>query len=97
MFCGSVSVQRPDSVVAQVVSLCSVLPLIMFLSFQVCQVSPSAGLNGCEQTQLTCAHSFPQDEFETLNPLVPTHYLYLCRRFYRAVQENNFKVSRSRL
>ena len=34
---------------AQVVSLCSVLPLIMFLSFQARQVSPLAGLDTCEQ------------------------------------------------
>ena len=54
-------------------------------------------LSGCDQMQLSCLCLSLQDEFGTLNPLIPAHYLYLCKRFYRAVQENNFKASRCTL
>ena len=64
----------------------------MFLTFQV-RRHQSDYDRGREETQLTCLCVHVQDEFGSLNPLIPAHYLYLCRRFYRAVQENNFKVT----
>jgi hypothetical protein len=33
-----------------------------------------------------------QDDFPDINPLLPSHYLYLARRCFAALVENNGKV-----
>ena len=33
-----------------------------------------------------------QDEFPNVNPIIPTHYFYLAKRCFKALQENNGKV-----
>ena len=36
-------------------------------------------------------------DFEGVNPLNPLHYLFLSRKFYAALQQNNMKVSSKEL
>lgn len=35
---------------------------------------------------------FLQQEFPNVNPIIPTHYFYLAKRCFKALQENNGKV-----
>lgn len=35
-----------------------------------------------------------QHEFPNVNPIIPTHYFYLAKRCFKALQENNGKVSK---
>ncbi|CAK0734989.1 hypothetical protein CVIRNUC_000512 [Coccomyxa viridis] len=34
-----------------------------------------------------------QNEFPNVNPIIPTHYFYLAKRCFKALQENNGKVT----
>lgn len=34
-----------------------------------------------------------QQEFPNVNPIIPTHYFYLAKRCFKALQENNGKVT----
>mmetsp|Transcript_4308 Transcript_4308/g.9336 ORF Transcript_4308/g.9336 Transcript_4308/m.9336 type:complete len:114 (+) Transcript_4308:162-503(+) len=34
-----------------------------------------------------------QDDFRSLNPLVPSHYALILKRCFNAMKDNNFKVS----
>jgi len=34
-----------------------------------------------------------QDQFGTLNPLIPSHYVFLLRKSLTAIKDNDFKVS----
>lgn len=34
-----------------------------------------------------------QDDFKNLNPLLPHHYFYIAKKSFRALQQNNFKVT----
>ena len=36
-----------------------------------------------------------QNEFPNVNPIIPTHYFYLAKRCFKALQENNGKVRKS--
>ena len=36
-----------------------------------------------------------QNEFPNVNPIIPTHYFYLAKRCFKALQENNGKVRNS--
>ena len=36
-----------------------------------------------------------QNEFPIVNPIIPTHYFYLAKRCFKALQENNGKVRKS--
>ncbi|GLC59467.1 hypothetical protein PLESTB_001490600 [Pleodorina starrii] len=38
-----------------------------------------------------------QADFKGLNPLIPTHYIQIARRCFRAMKENDFKVSEKNL
>ena len=33
-----------------------------------------------------------QNEFPNVNPIIPTHYFYLAKRCFKALQENDGKV-----
>ena len=42
-----------------------------------------------------CLHL--QHEFPNINPIIPTHYFYLAKRCFKALQENNGKVRKQML
>ncbi len=39
---------------------------------------------------MRCVHL--QHEFPNVNPIIPSHYFYLAKRCFKALQENNGKV-----
>ena len=39
----------------------------------------------------------PQHEFPNVNPIIPSHYFYLAKRCFKALQENNGKVRKQLL
>ncbi|GFR39772.1 hypothetical protein Agub_g257 [Astrephomene gubernaculifera] len=38
-----------------------------------------------------------QDDFKQLNPLIPTHYILIAKRCFKAMKDNDFKVSEKNL
>jgi hypothetical protein len=34
----------------------------------------------------------PQADFKGLNPIIPSHYLHIARKTYRAFSQNNMRV-----
>lgn len=78
--------------VLQMGSIALVIPLMMFISYQVrgwhALVRSAASL-----ADTACVHGCMQADFPGMNPANPVHFLNISRRCYRALGSNNLKVS----